>query len=584
MLTLSRRLYRKGSRPSFRKSQRRRPRVEQLEVRNLLSTYPITPSEMRHAYGFDQVSGTGAGQTIAIVDAFDDPNISSDLHTFDQRYGLADPVFTKATPQGQPAPDIGWAQEISLDVEWAHAIAQGANILLVESVDNSLTNLLGAVDYAASQAGTVVVSMSWGSNEFSGETGYDSHFAHSGVTFVASAGDTGSVTEWPAVSPNVVGVGGTSLHITSSGGYRGEAGWSGSGGGISSQESKPSYQTYVTQSNTKRTSPDVAYEADPNTGVAVYDSYVGGFGWGQYGGTSVGAPQWSALVAIADQGRSTPLSSSGTLNGLYGLLNSSHQIDTTKLNDITRGSSGHYSAAPGYDLVTGLGTPKANTLIPYLQTVSASVEAAHSSTPSGGSTTKTPVSTSRAHGNVVTTSGSTDQQASQQNVTALLTAGLSPVGTTLTVQPSVQPSTPVPAVVAPTAAVAAPVRLDSSSQQSGGGDNAMLPGDDSTDAQDISLASAPVGSLAPPAVLASGTEQTPAASSWQQATTAWFQQEQPVLISVPERTESGPEQTEEPSFAADPIAAALGLAVLLGAYGAVREEESSPDQRKSFTK
>jgi len=534
------------------------------------------------------VSGNGAGTTIAIVDAFDDPNISSDLHTFDQKYGLADSVFTKSTPQGTPLPDSGWAQEISLDVEWAHAIAQGANILLVESFDNSLTNLLGAVDYAASQAGTVVVSMSWGSGEFSGETAYDSHFAHSGVTFVASSGDSGSVAEWPAVSPNVLAVGGTTLRIDTSGNYLGEFGWSGSGGGISALESKPSYQVNVTQSSSHRTNPDVAYDANPYSGFAVYDSYIGGFGWGQYGGTSAGAPQWSALIAITDQGRTTPLSSSGTLNGLYGLLSSSHTIDTTKLHDITQGSSGHYSAAAGYDLVTGLGTPKANTLIPYLQGVSASVAAAHSTVSSSASTPKAPVSTSRAQGHVVLSVSSSDQQAAVQNATGLLAAASSSTGAPMTVQQSVQASNLSPVIVVPAPVIAAPARLDASSQQSGGGANAVLPGDDdSTDDQDLSLAFAPGGGLASPMMLttlASGTEKAPSASSWQQAATAWFQQEQPVLNSAPQRTDAEQAQAEEPGFAFEPAAAVVGLAVLLGGYWGVRGEEPDPDQRKSFKK
>jgi subtilase family serine protease len=364
-------------------------RLEPLEARNLLAVYPLTPMETRHAYGFDALplgSNDGTGQTIAIVDAFDDPNIFGDLDTFDQTYGVtsgqtlyaqygpASSVLTKYKVGGKRTrADPGWAQEISLDVEWAHAIAPGAHILLVEARTNSDSDLLAAVDYATSH-GAAVVSMSWGGGEFAGETSDDSHFNHAGVTCVASAGDTGSVVEWPAVSASVVGVGGTSLNVDASGNYLGEAGWGGSGGGISSQVNKPSYQANVPQSSTNRTSPDVGYNADPNTGFAVYDSYIGGFGWGQYGGTSAGAPQWAALIAIADQGRSAKLSSSGTLNALYGLLSSTNTVDTTKLHDVTSGSSGHFSAAPGYDLVTGLGTPKADQLIPYLRGVAASVQ------------------------------------------------------------------------------------------------------------------------------------------------------------------------------------------------------------------
>jgi streptogramin lyase len=345
------------------------------------SVYPLTPAQVRHAYGLDTLplnSNDGTGQTIAIVDAYDDPNVFRDLDTFDRSYGVSPGqtlyqqygpsalVLTKVTPEGTPAGNAGWAQEISLDVQWAHAIAPGAHILLVEARTNSLSDLLAAADYAVG-LGSTVVSMSWGSSEFAGEVYYDWHFAHSGVTFVAAAGDTGSQTLWPAVSPNVLAVGGTSLSVDLGGNYLGETGWSSGGGGVSAYEPRPAYQVNVPQGGGSRTSPDVAYNADPATGVAVYDSYVGGGGWGQYGGTSAGAPQWAALVAIADQGRVQPLSSSSTLQALYALLSSSNTINTTYLHDVTSGSSGTYSAAPGYDLVTGLGTPKADTLIPYLR-------------------------------------------------------------------------------------------------------------------------------------------------------------------------------------------------------------------------
>jgi hypothetical protein len=279
-------------------------------------------------------------------------------------------VLTVATPEGRTPNSSGWAQEISLDVEWAHAIAPAAHILLVEARSSSLSDLLTAVDYATNH-GAQTVSMSWGAGEFSSESSYDGHFLHTGVTYVASSGDTGSLTEWPAVSPNVVGVGGTALNVDSSGTYLSETGWSGSGGGISAYEAKPGYQSGVTLSATKRTTPDVAYDASPSTGVAVYDSYFGGGGWGQYGGTSAGAPQWAALIALANQGRSTPLSSSGTLNAIYS--------GTTNFHDVTSGSSGTYSAGTGYDLVTGIGSPMANNLIAYLHGVSANVGTSGSS-------------------------------------------------------------------------------------------------------------------------------------------------------------------------------------------------------------
>src|SRR5439155_21811405 len=129
-----------------------------------------TPTQIRHAYGFDQLSLDGTGMTIAIVDAFDNPNVASDLHTFDVQFGLPDPTFTKVNQTGgtaYPAVDYGWASEIALDVEWAHALAPKANILLVEAGDNSSTNLYAAVTYAARQSSVVAVSLSWGGGEYS---------------------------------------------------------------------------------------------------------------------------------------------------------------------------------------------------------------------------------------------------------------------------------------------------------------------------------------------------------------------------------------------------------------------------------
>src|SRR5262249_43106310 len=231
---------------------------------------------IRHAYGFDQimfgsVKGDGAGQTIGIVDAFDDPNVFQDLDVFDNAFGLPGPAssfLTKATPQGKPRTNSSWAGEIALDVEWAHATAPGAHILLVEAASNSLSNLLSAVSYAASQPGVVAVSMSWGGAEFSSEISLDGYFvspAGRGITFVAASGDSpGEI--WPSTSPNVLSVGGTSMPtLNSAGDYPAgkETGWNSSGGGTSAFESSPSYQKTVTGSSV-RTNPDVASLADPN--------------------------------------------------------------------------------------------------------------------------------------------------------------------------------------------------------------------------------------------------------------------------------------------------------------------------------
>jgi subtilase family serine protease len=323
-----------------------------------------TPGQVRHAYGFDQVANSGAGQTIAIVDAYDDPNIGSDLAHFDAQFGLPAASLVKARINN-PAVDAGWAGEIALDVEWAHAIAPGARLLLVEAHSANFTDLLTAVDYARNQPGVVAVSMSWGGNEFSSEAAYDYHFTtpagHGGITFVASAGDSGASAgpEWPSVSPNVLAVGGTSLTLTGAGAYAQETGWGSGGGGTSQAEAEPTFQRGV-QTTAWRDSPDVAYDADPYTGFLVYDSVPnseGQAGWFDYGGTSAGAPQWAALVAVADQGRAQ--------QGLGPLANAQaalYSLPAADFHDVTAGNNG-FAATAGYDLVTGRGAPIAPLVI-----------------------------------------------------------------------------------------------------------------------------------------------------------------------------------------------------------------------------
>ncbi|HXE52820.1 MAG TPA: S53 family peptidase, partial [Tepidisphaeraceae bacterium] len=277
-----------------------KPCIEALELRTLLSgTAPLvaihtdeiirpdvggttvqgfTPSQIRHAYGFDKISQDGTGQTIAIVDAYDAPNIAADLATFDAQFNLpAPPSFLKVSETGSPtvlpSVDPGWAGEISLDVEWSHAMAPGANILLVEA--NAATNqdLMAAVNYARNAAGVSVVSMSWGGSEFfpfpgaqNFQTQYDPDFTtpagHQGVTFIASSGDSGQMAgaQWPASAPTVLSVGGTNLSVADQNGtYSGEQSWAGSGGGYSTVETEPTFQD-VAQSSGTHSVPDVAYD------------------------------------------------------------------------------------------------------------------------------------------------------------------------------------------------------------------------------------------------------------------------------------------------------------------------------------
>jgi subtilase family serine protease len=347
-----------------------------------------TPLQLQHAYGFDQIffngtPGDGAGMTIAIVDAFDDPNIGThganipgDLHQFDLAFKLPDPPsFTKINQFGStsnlPAPNKGWITEIALDVEWAHAMAPGANIVLVEANSASGNDLYQAVDTARNYAGVNVVSMSWGGRESFLETALDSHFTtpngHGGVTFVVASGDSGAPAEYPSASPNVLSVGGTTLSLDTDGNITGETTWKGSGGGFSAHEPQPPYQVGIVNAGKKahRATPDVAYDADPNTGVGVYDSYNNGTvtPWGQWGGTSLGAPQWSALIAIADQGRH--LAVKGSLDGATQTLPALYSMSANDFNDITTGKSGppRISAGPGYDLATGRGSPIANLIV-----------------------------------------------------------------------------------------------------------------------------------------------------------------------------------------------------------------------------
>jgi subtilase family serine protease len=216
----------------------------------------------------------------------------------------------------------------------------------VVAASDSLSNLLSAVDYAVA-LGATQVSMSWGGSEFSSETYYDYHFNKPGVTFLASSGDSGAGVSWPASSPYVVGVGGTTLSLDFYGNIISETAWSGSGGGISVYEPRPAYQNGW-QGASGRGVPDVSYDADPNTGVAVYISnYYGHSGWLTVGGTSMGAPQWASVSAL--------------INATFGIRLSDSVLysfgGTSLFRDITSGCNGTYCATAGYDYVTGLGSP-----------------------------------------------------------------------------------------------------------------------------------------------------------------------------------------------------------------------------------
>jgi subtilase family serine protease len=307
----------------------------------------LSPATIESVYGFSASPTAGAGRTIAIVDAYDDPTAESDLGVFTSQYGLpacttANGCFQKVSQTGgtnYPRTDTGWALEISLDIQWAHAIAPGAKILLVEASSNSFANLLAAEDYA--KAHGQYVSNSWGGSEFSGESSYDSHFVRSGVSFFVSSGDSGLPAQYPSASPNIISVGGTTLNFSGSN-FVSETGWSGSGGGCSVYETANSSQaTEQVNCNGKRATPDVSLDADPASGVSVYDStrYQGQKGWFRVGGTSASSPMWAGRSAVAG----------ATVDSAYVYGSS------ITYRDITVGNNGA-NALFGYDLVTGRGS------------------------------------------------------------------------------------------------------------------------------------------------------------------------------------------------------------------------------------
>ena len=315
------------------------------------------PVQFQTAYGLPS-STAGAGQTIGIVDAYDDPSAESDLGVYSSTYGLpacttANGCFKKVNQSGgtnYPRADQGWALEISLDVQVAHAVCPNCKILLVEARSNSFANLLTAEDYATARAS--VVSNSWGGSEFSSETSssYDGHFNRPGVPITVSSGDGGYGVEYPAASQYVTAVGGTTLNLNPDNTRASETVWSGAGSGCSAYEPKPAWQSDAGCAH--RTVADVSADADPNTGASVYDSYgyQGQRGWFQVGGTSLAAPLIGSVYALAGNGASST----------YGSYPYAH---TSSLYDVVSGSNGSCggsylcTAGAGYDGPTGLGTP-----------------------------------------------------------------------------------------------------------------------------------------------------------------------------------------------------------------------------------
>jgi subtilase family serine protease len=307
----------------------------------------------------------GSG-TIAIVDAYDYPTAENDLNVFSSQFSLpacttANGCFRRIYASGtKPKQNCGWGQEAALDIEWAHAMAPKAKIVLVEAASSRFTDLFRAVDVASqtvsANRGLGEVSMSWGGSEFSTESQSDSHFLAAGVVYFAASGDTGGATIYPSASPNVVAAGGTTVERDTNGDFTAEIGWNGSGGGPSKYESRPSYQSGIaTIVGSQRGVPDFSFDADPASGVSVYDSTMcqGLVGWEVFGGTSVASPSLAGIVNLASHFYS---SSNAELSTMYSALGTSNY--SADFNDITQGIAGSFSAMTDWDFVTGLGSDK----------------------------------------------------------------------------------------------------------------------------------------------------------------------------------------------------------------------------------
>jgi subtilase family serine protease len=335
------------------------------------------PAQWKAAYGINRVPSQGAGQTIALVDAFDDPNIASDLAFYANYFHFTPCNFTKVKV-GNPITGQGWDVEESLDVEQACAIAPQANIVLVEANSNSFADLLAAVQVAYQQEHATIVSMSWGGGEFSGEQSSDSVFCNitnedgKPVTFFASTGDGGHGTEYPSVSPCVIAVGGTVLALASANppasptqiNYGSEHGWSQGSGGVSSEEAQPSWQNPACSafSTTNRCVPDISSDA---SNIPVYDTFSEG-GWLPVAGTSISSPDWASFMGLVNSMRAAagnPLFTMAAQDLYTQFYGSNYHTD---FHDITTGNNGNCGAqcmsGPGYDLVTGIGTFQANNL------------------------------------------------------------------------------------------------------------------------------------------------------------------------------------------------------------------------------
>jgi len=377
-----------------------------------------TPAQIRAAYGLPALPSTsasvtsaqaaelGAGQTIYLIDAYSDPNVAAELASFDSKFGLPGCTLTAiassanlplgsapitgcmlsvvySTTSGAltataPAYNSSWSTEIAVDVQWAHATAPYARIILIEAPDTSSASLDAAVQLA-NRMGPGVVSQSFGAPEGSWTSSFDANFSTANMTYLASAGDAGAQVNWPAVSSHVLAVAGTSLAYSGSG-ARTETVWSGTGGGVSAFVATPSYQSLAVPgvgAQSHRAVSDVAFNANPSTGqyLAVLTPGSASVTWYSAGGTSLAAPQWAGILAVADalraQSALAPLGAAQPT--LYGLGVQAGSYASAFL-DVTTGSDGSCTtcyATVGYDLPSGLGSPNAQSLLPALSVAAA---------------------------------------------------------------------------------------------------------------------------------------------------------------------------------------------------------------------
>lgn len=359
------------------------------------------PDQIRAAYGVQPLLDagiTGAGRTIVIIDAFQSPTIQQDLSLFDHRFGYQDPTFNIIAPDGltpfngSDPSQLMWSSEISLDVQWAHAIAPGATIDLVLARSGRDADILSVTRYAVDHNLGDVISQSFGEAEscadpalLAQEHAVFQEATDKGITLFASSGDTGAAqpscdgrslvlgASTPATDPNVTAVGGTHLLAdATTGAYGSETVWNddfgASGGGFSTVYRRPGYQAPFQSNEKQRGIPDVAYDGDVRGGfVAAFGVPFGVGLFAVFGGASAGSPQWAAIIALADQKAGHRL---GAINkALYHIAKSKSY--GSAFNDVTAGDNSApgipgFSAGPGWDAATGLGTPNAAQLIALL--------------------------------------------------------------------------------------------------------------------------------------------------------------------------------------------------------------------------